>query len=171
MSFLLLHLNSERYSGLRRYRREDLHPELQQQIDIFSDLMMPYGMTEDALAQKVRFALDLDYFQMYLPVARVEASELHAVFQLTNNIHSSWIMNPGVTLTKNRKREANENANKIRAALAKRGESTDGVEPSLRSTSVGDVVIAPDGVYYCNSIGWLKVDVDPKVIARYEGIV
>src|SRR5690242_20026891 len=66
----------------------------------------------------------------YRLVARVEAEDLEQAFDLTNNVEGPWTKNPGVRA----------------------------VSHGLRSTSVGDVVLAPDGVpYRCESCGWRRV--------------
>ena len=66
----------------------------------------------------------------FTAVAEVQAETLEEVFERTQHIRSDWAQNEGVRpLTEGR-----------------------------RSTSVGDVVIAPDGVAYrCDPVGWSRI--------------
>ena len=72
----------------------------------------------------------------FILVAVVEVPEgqepnVEHAFQMTNHIDCDWWENPGVTLVG---------------------------EPKHRSTSVGDVVIMPDGkALLCASVGWKEI--------------
>jgi len=66
----------------------------------------------------------------YRLVAEVDAKGLEEVFGLTNDLGHGWTLNPGVR----------------------------GLVPRQRSTSVGDVVVGPDGrIWRCEPIGWSEI--------------
>lgn len=70
----------------------------------------------------------------YVPVATVEAATLEGVYRLTNNITTPWSENAGV----------------LPAA------------PRLRSTSVGDVIVDPEGVAHgVDTGGFARLGVAP----------
>ena len=62
----------------------------------------------------------------YAKVAEVDTDQLEVAFELTNTIHRPWWTNPGVRAVK-----------------------------PTRSTSVGDVLVTPDGkAHRCMPSGW-----------------
>lgn len=63
-------------------------------------------------------------------VAEVNAETIEKAFELTNHITCAWWDNPEVTMVK-----------------------------KSRSTSVGDIIVTDDGVFFCESIGWKKLEV------------
>lgn len=81
---------------------------------------------------------------LYHVVAEVEADTLDQVFPLTNHIDHDWRDNPGV----------------IRVHT-----------PRVRSTSVGDLVFAPDtGMHFCAPRGWTRLR-DPVIIDIVQRLV
>ena len=77
----------------------------------------------------------------YRLVAEVEVASLEAIFDLTNHgVHQQdWRTNPGVQVC---------------------------TTASVRSTSVGDVVVAPNGTpWICASVGWRRIAPDGSICA------
>jgi hypothetical protein len=73
---------------------------------------------------------DLSFPNNYEVVAIVESETIDSVFHLTNNIDDSWTKNKEVCA----------------------------VRPSIRSTSVGDVVVDSNGKrFLCMSAGWKEI--------------
>jgi len=71
----------------------------------------------------------------YRCVAVVQTTDLEKVFRLTNHHEEDWTSNPGVCCP----------------------------DPRQRSTSVGDVVVGPDGrMWRCEDFGWSEVLPQPK---------
>jgi len=69
--------------------------------------------------------------QEYTKVALVACENIEDAFRLTNHIERDWKYNPEIIWYGAR----------------------------CRSTSVGDIVIDPDlGIWYCDSVGWEKLD-------------
>lgn len=60
----------------------------------------------------------------FTPVAEVTTDDVGRVFELTNNIHSSWVLNPGVR-------------------VRPEGKTLMKLQCGLRSTSVGDIITVP----------------------------
>jgi len=70
--------------------------------------------------------------QDYDKVAVVEADDVDQVFSMTNHIEDSWTKNRGV----------------LELPMGQ----------AVRSTSVGDVVVCPDGKkMYCEPTGWTEI--------------
>ena len=66
----------------------------------------------------------------YIHVADVEARSVEEAYRLTNTVRRDWWRREEVTAV---------------------------VETPIRSTSVGDVVVTPDGPRLCSDIGWKDV--------------
>ena len=66
----------------------------------------------------------------YIHVADVEAGSLEEAYRLTNTVHRAWWT---------------------------REEVTPVADTPLRSTSVGDVIVTPEGPRICSSIGWKDI--------------
>ena len=82
-----------------------------------------------------------DYPANFEHIADVESESLAQVFPLTNHIDHDWTENKEVTVVPGKR---------------------------YRSTSVGDIVIDPDGVpNLCVSVGWAKMaEIDGKWIVE-----
>jgi hypothetical protein len=157
--FTLLHLNTK-YCGDLRDRKSVTRPvelfpkEDQEAIDIILDLSMGYD-PEDQLNRTACTALDRDFYET---VAAINTKDIDVAWRLTNNVNESWVMGPKVVLTNAKYEEAKQNEQNIRAALTKRGEVVSGIGPSLRSMSVGDILVDDGGVYHlCAPIGFVKL--------------
>jgi len=68
----------------------------------------------------------------YSKVAAVRACNLEEIFRLTNHIEQDWTENDEIEWSR---------------------------DSDCRSTSVGDIVIDPNGdIYYCKNFGWEKIN-------------
>ena len=98
------------------------------------------------------FPEELEFPQDYIAVADIEADDYVAVFYLTQNMIDPWVLNPCVLRVH--------------------------VPPStVRSTSVGDVVIDEEGnLFRCMPLGWRQLTgqlpwcSDPSKIASERAI-
>jgi hypothetical protein len=166
--FVLLHLNTD---GAVEFRRASRTRELAEAeiayIDLIYDLQMPTFSKKEETRTQARDALKLN---CYVVVAEVESPDLASVFSLTNNVEESWVTNQGIRLAPAKRAEAQSNAKAIKERLIRDGQYEDAarVMPSLRSTSVGDVVVDGNGDFHlCHSVGWLTLDVDAETKEKY----
>lgn len=84
-----------------------------------------------------------DYPSNFEHIADVESDSLGQVFPITNHIDHDWTENKGVTVVPGKR---------------------------YRSTSIGDVVVDPDGTpNFCAATGWWKmIQVDGKWVIKEE---
>lgn len=91
-------------------------------------------------------AVEMSYQGTFKILTKGVRDVLNKAFELTNNIHSSWLENEGVTPI-----------NPHVSPLGTHGR---------RSTSVGDVIVVSGTPYVCAPIGWVEITSPAQRLVR-----